>query len=246
LSQAARAGGGWAGAQTRRWSIAEANLLLLTRTISLTTRTLGRPELESSAPSLRRTLPLIVAAGAIYGGVMGSFELDSPERALLMVFGAAKVPLLIFVTTLICLPAYFMLNTVLGLRAEFAAATRAVIAAQAALTLALASLAPFTRFAYFSGLDHRQAILFNAAMFTLATAAGQVVLLRRYRPLIARNPRHRITLWSWVVMYAFVGIQSGWMLRPFVGTPGRPVTFLRDEPFSNAYVVIARLVVGVF
>jgi hypothetical protein len=31
------------------------------------------------------------------------------------------------------------------------------------------------------------------------------------------------------------------MLRPFVGAPGLPVTFFRDEPFSNAYVAVAKL-----
>lgn len=182
--------------------------------------------------------------GAAYGAVMGSFHLTSLDRAMLMVYGAAKVPLLIFVTSLICLPAYFTLNTVLRLRPDFPAAARAVLSAQSSLTLALASLAPLTRFIYWCGVDHRWALLTNAMMFTLATAAAQVVLIRRYRPLITRNPRHRIMLAAWVVMYAFVGTQCGWMLRPFVGTPSMPVTFLRDEPFSNAYVVVARLILG--
>ena len=188
----------------------------------------------------------ITLAGAVYGAVMGSFQLDSAERGLLVLFGAIKAPLLVFATTLICLPGYFTLNTVLRLRPDFPAAAGAIIQGQAALTVALASLAPITRFAYICGLDHRQAILFNAAMFALATAVAQVVLLRQFRPLIARNPRHRLTLWAWVILYAFVGIQAGWMLRPFIGTPGKPVTFVREEPFSNAYVVIASLITGLF
>ena len=97
---------------------------------------------------------------------------------------------------------------------------------------------------YFCGVGHRHAILFNALMFTIAAGAGQVVLWRGYAPLIAQRPRHRVVLWTWLVLYAFVGIQMGWMLRPFIGTPGAPVTFFRDEPFSNAYVVVVRLIVG--
>ncbi|MFO0837863.1 MAG: hypothetical protein U1D55_05005 [Phycisphaerae bacterium] len=65
---------------------------------------------------------------------------------------------------------------------------------------------------------------------------------RYYLPLIRREPRHRITLAAWMVLYAFVGIQMGWMLRPFVGAPDEPPQFFRPEPFSNAYVVVARLV----
>lgn len=36
----------------------------------------------------------------------------------------------------------------------------------------------------------------------------------------------------------------GWILRPFVGSPDIPVSFFRAEAFSNAYVVVARLILG--
>ncbi len=193
-------------------------------------------------------LPLIVlATGPIYGAFMGTFALGTWERAPMIVYAAVKVPLLIFVTTALCLPGFFVLNTVLGLRDDFGRAIRAIFAGQAGLTVALASLGPITRVAYLSGVNHRQALLFNAAMFTVATAVGQVVLMRRYRELTSdpvSGVRHKAMLWMWVVLYAFVGMQLGWMLRPFVGGPDRPVSFFRDEPFSNAYVVIAKLIFG--
>lgn len=210
-------------------------------TLAAVVHSLGRPRLGQAEFPARFCILLIVISGAIYGAVMGSFHLVSFERSALMLYGAIKVPLLIFLTTLICLPAFFVINSALGLRRDFPVAARAVLSAQAALTLALASLAPFTRFVYFCGVTHTRALVFNAAMFTLATLIGQVILLRRYRPLIAASATHRYTLWLWVIMYAFVGMQSGWMLRPFVGTPNKPVAFLRDEPFTNAYIVVLRL-----
>ena len=51
-------------------------------------------------------------------------------------------------------------------------------------------------------------------------------------------------LWLWMLLYAFVGIQMGWMLRPFIGSPALAVTFFRPEPFSNAYEFVLRLIVG--
>jgi len=45
-----------------------------------------------------------------------------------------------------------------------------------------------------------------------------------------------------VALYALVGTQAGWMLRPFVGTPGKEVTFLREGPFTNAFVAVWELV----
>lgn len=206
---------------------------------------LGRPRLGGLADRDWRPLALLIlAAGPLYGAFMGSFALDSAERLLMVLYAAAKVPVLILATTLVCLPAFFALNTVLGLRGDFGPAIRAVLAGQAALTVALASLGPLTALAYVSGVNHRWALLFNAGMFSIATLIGHAIMRRRYRPLIASSGRHRLMLWVWVVLYAFVGVQMGWMLRPFVGTPGMAVSFFRAEPFTNAYVEIIRLVTG--
>jgi hypothetical protein len=182
----------------------------------------------------------------IYGAAMGSFALDSAERLLQVTFSAVKVPVLLAATTILCLPGFFVLNTVCGLRQDFGRAMQAILAGQAGLSVVLASLCPLTRFFYFSSADYSHALLFNAAAFALATVAGQVVMLRYYRVLIRQHAAHRIMLYAWLVLYAFVGIQMGWTLRPFIGAPGIAVTFFREGPFTNAYVVVARLIARVF
>jgi hypothetical protein len=78
-------------------------------------------------------------------------------------------------------------------------------------------------------------------MFALGSGGAQLVLRRHYRPLIARHPRHRLLLRAWLGIYIFVGIQMGWVLRPFIGDPDQPVQFFRTESWGNAYVVVARL-----
>jgi len=185
---------------------------------------------------------LVIAFAPIYGAMMGSYQVDSLNRLLQVPFAALKLPLLLFGTTALCLPAFFVLNTILGLRDDFKAATQAILAAQAALSIILAALAPITRFWYASFDDYQGAILFNAAMFSIATLGGQVALVREYRPLIRKNPRHALMAVFWLAIYSFVGIQMGWMLRPFIGDPSMPISFFRAEPFSNAYVVIAELI----
>lgn len=190
-------------------------------------------------------LPVIILCLApLYGAVMGSFHFVSAERVLQIAYSAIKVPLLLLATSMLCLPGFFVVNTILGLRDDFRESLQAILAGQAGLAVALASLAPLTRFWYFSTLSYRGALLFNAGMFALATIAGQIVMFRYYRELIRRDPRHRAMLYAWMVLYAFVGIQMGWMLRPFVGSPNLAVSFFRAEPFSNAYVVVARLIFG--
>ena len=88
--------------------------------------------------------------------------------------------------------------------------------------------------------DYHLAIVWNGGMFLIASLASQVHFGRIYAPLIARQPRHRLALYSWLVLYVFVTIQLAWMLRPFVGSPGLATTFFRREVWDNAYVVVFR------
>ena len=51
----------------------------------------------------------------------------------------------------------------------------------------------------------------------------------------------------WLVVFALVGAQMGWVLRPFIGAPGQQFTFLRQKQ-SNFFLAVAsdleRLVIG--
>jgi hypothetical protein len=184
-----------------------------------------------------RSWQIVLGCGLAYGGVMGAFDARLGQVA----FSAIKVPLLLTATLLLSLPSYFVLNTLLGVRSDFEEAWRAVIASQAGLTIILLSLAPLTAFWYASSSNYRAAIFFNALMFAVASLGAQVMLRRAYRPLIERDPKHRWLLRIWLVLYAIVGIQMGWNLRPFIGSPDQPVRFFREGAWENAYVIVARL-----
>ena len=180
---------------------------------------------------------IVLGCGLAYGAVMGAFG-GRPKQAA---YSAIKVPLLLAATLVLSVPSYFVLNTLLGLRDDFADAWRAVVASQAGLTIILVALAPLTAFWYASFAGYRPAILFNALMFGVASLGAQAILRRAYRPLIARDPKHRHLLRTWIFLYAFVGIQMGWNLRPFVGTPAEPTRFFRAGPWENAYLVVAEI-----
>jgi cytochrome bd-type quinol oxidase subunit 2 len=183
-------------------------------------------------------LAVVAAGGAVYGGVMGAFGGFAADRLPQIVFSAIKVPLLLAATTALALPSFFVLNTLLGLRDDFPEAARAVAVTQAAVAVVLAAVAPYTALWYASTTDYHEALVFNALMFAVASTAAQWVLRRRYARLVARNRRHRVMLWAWLGAYAFVGIQMGWVLRPFVGQPHARVTFFREGSWGNAYVAV--------
>ena len=75
-------------------------------------------------------------------------------------------------------------------------------------------------------------------MFAVASFSAQWMLRRDYLPLIRKDPKHRWMLRAWIVIYVFVGIQMGWVLRPFIGDPDVPVQFFRENSWSNAYEVV--------
>ena len=166
----------------------------------------------------------------------------APGRFQQLLYSGVKVPILLLATFGLCLPSFFVVNMLAGLRDDFGQVMRALIATQSCVTVVLAALAPITALWYVSCADYNLVLLFNMAMFGIASGTAQIVVRRYYRPLIQREPRHRHLLWAWFVLYAFVGIQMAWVLRPFIGNPHAPVAFFRAEAWGNAYVVVGRLI----
>jgi len=191
----------------------------------------------------RRLALCVLACGAFYGAMMGTFGgFGGHLSGWQMLFSAVKVPALLLVTFALCLPGFFVLNALLGLADDFAEARRALLLAQAALAIVLAALAPFTLLFYASLSRYTAAILFNGLMFAAASFTAQNLLRRLYAPLIARDARHVFMLRLWLALFGFTGVQLAYVLRPFVGDPTQPVAFFRAGAWDNAYVVLGRMI----
>lgn len=194
----------------------------------------GRALQSESVVPLPTIILLSMLAGTFYGATMGTFGAGvSPNLQIL--FSAIKVPLLPFVSFALGLPTLFIAATLLGLRDDFLLALRALLAAAAGQALLLAALAPFTMLCYLSTRDYRTALLFNVVVFGCAAAGGGLLVRRYFRPLIARDVRHKQLLILWLALSLFSGVQTAWMLRPFVGSPNLAPAFVRTEGWSNAY-----------
>lgn len=208
----------------------------------------GRPGAGAPAPagdrpsSLFGITLLMAACGMAYGGVMGTYGGLALDRVWQPGFSAVKVPILIATTFALSVPSFYVLNALAGLRADFPRVIRALMTAQAVLTIVLTSLSPFTLFWYLSGSPYQAAILFNGAMFAVASLGAQWRLRGDYARLIHEKPAHRWMLRAWIVIYVFVGIQAAWVLRPFIGDPASPVGFFREDSWSNAYEVVLGMI----
>ena len=200
---------------------------------------------------LRKVAAIVLVFGPVYGAAMGSYGFVVGKTSLVhqfpqLIYSGIKVPLLIALTVTISLPSFFVINTLLGLRNDFSEALRAIVSAQAGMIIILVSFFPLTLFSYISlaamETSYQLAILINATMFGLASISAQVLLRGYYQSLIRKSHRHLWMVRMWILVFAFVGIQAGYVMRPFIGDPNLPPTFLRKDSFQNAYVKIVELV----
>ncbi|MBL8728022.1 MAG: hypothetical protein JNM25_06300 [Planctomycetes bacterium] len=190
----------------------------------------------------RQLLAFVLLFGCLYGCVLGSFG----GRGLQALYSACKVPLLLLVSTAVCLPNFYVVNVLLGLRDDWSAACRAIFAAQGTFAIMLAALAPVTALVYVSSDHYELAIVANGLMFAIGTTAAQLTMNLHYRALVRHDRRHLIGRAAWVLLYVFVAIQLAWVLRPFLGAPDLPTRFLREDAWTNAYVAVAGVLARLF
>lgn len=220
----------------------------MTSTTSTITRADGalRALLRPDAPTmaLPKLALLVALSGAIQGALMGSYALFNGGSPLFMLWAAFKVPLFLGIAAALCFPALRVLYYLVGLGDEFEPTVRALTAAQAAFSAILASLAPLILVFYASGLSYRGALFFNLALFAVAGLAAQGVARNRLQEVLARDARH-LKLWAvGFGVWAFVGVQLAWNLRPFIGAPDAALQFLRPDAFSNVYLALWKILTG--
>ncbi len=163
----------------------------------------------------------------LYGLVMGISH--SWQQALM---SAIKLPMLFLVTLLICLPTLYFFNLLYGSQLTFAQTTALMMAAvtvTGAITLAFASIALF--FQMTIGEQYTILILLNVGVLAISSWWGLTFLRQGMHHVQHNEPRiqQRRILLTWLLLYAFVGTQMGWTLRPFFGVPGEPFVILRGD-----------------
>jgi hypothetical protein len=185
-------------------------------------------------------LCLVTAAGAaLYGAVLGLWH--GPQLAL---FVAVKLPLVLLLTSLLTVFFSWTVTALLGLPLRFGQVAVLTFLTLAVAGLLLASLTPvaglFTFCAPAPGVQQRTAhnllYLLHTGFVGGCGLAGTAALWRAMRRLDAPVRTLRAVFLSWIAIYALVGGEVAWVLRPFVGSVYHPVVFLRTDAFDgNVY-----------
>jgi hypothetical protein len=240
------------------WTTADE--LLRGRLVSMEELRAGRVAVRSS------TLVAIGACGgALYGVAMGLFGALRPQHAtgLQMLANMAKVPLLFLLTLIVAFPSLYTFSALSGSKLRFVETLKLLLVAIAVNLVLLASFAPITAFFTLSTTSYAFMVLLNCAFFALSGAVSLGVLGRALRAVFeppvkvaipsesadAKPPqRPRVdegaqrVFRTWLVIYALVGSQMAWILRPFIGTQGLEFALFRTREGSFFEGVVTALI----
>jgi hypothetical protein len=161
------------------------------------------------------------------------------------IVSAVKLPLLYALTVLISLPAFYFFNLMAGSRMTFLQTLGLILTSSTVAGVLSLSLAPVSVFFWVSTPNYGFFKLLNVTILGVSAALGIVFLFQGTQQVLQElSPRARKTLlWGWAIIFALVGTQLAWTMRPFFGSPRIPLQLFRAAG-GNFFVDLARSLFG--
>jgi hypothetical protein len=154
------------------------------------------------------------------------------------------MPLLIFLTCAANALLNGMLAQVLGAGLSFRQSALAILMSFTIAALLLAALSPVALFILLNapplssagqGVGHSITLLTDVIFVAYAGIVANRRLLRLLEAICTTPEAARRVFWSWLAGNLFLGAQLAWVLRPFIGSPGLDIQFLRDDPMHGTF-----------
>ena len=188
-------------------------------------------------------LAVIVFGAGCYGAAMGWWR--APQQAF---FVAIKFPLIILLTTLGNALINGMLAPLLGLNIPFRQSFSAIVMSFAITAAILGAFSPLIAFMVWNAPPmsstssaYNFILLAHVAVIALAGTTGNVRLFQLLSKIGGSRAVALRVLGAWLAGNLFLGSQLSWILRPFIGSPGLPVEFLRQNALhGNFYEAVFR------
>lgn len=223
-------------------------------------RAVGPAEPDSArSPRVPRRLlfTLVLLLGGTYGFFMGWYALRThgAEGLRQLASSTIKLPLLFLFTLGVTFPSLYVFGVLTGSRLSFAQSVRVVGEWIVVILAVAASLGPILGFFTVSTESYAFIVLLNAVLLGTAGFAGCLSLQRRlFQAAFAPSagdpsahadlpirPTNVLILTVWIVVFGVVGVQMGWVMRPFVGAPDQPFAIFRATE-SNGFAALLRVI----
>ena len=188
-------------------------------------------EIRDGIGAQEKTRSMVVSTAAflaVYGAVLGS-----THSLLQALSSATKLPLLFLITLAICVPALYVLSILFGASQRLTQSVALVLTAITVTAVLLLSFAPITFFFMLTTSGYQFFKLLNVLFFAIAGGLGMVFLSQGVHVVSSSDKEEgakmrRLLLYVWIVLYAFVGSQMAWTLRPFIGYPDARFELIRE------------------
>jgi hypothetical protein len=205
-----------------------------------------------NAGHLVRDLGLIVVGAGLFGAAAGCWR--DPLQSL---YAGIKLPLIILLTAGGNALLNALLAPLLGLPLKFRQSFLAIVASFALACIILGAFSPLALFVIWNApplaegannsTTHSAILLLLVSAIAFAGVAANLRLLQLLRSFAGNAGVAWRVLIAWLAGNLFLGSQLSWVLRPFIGSPGLPVQFLRDAAFDgNFYEAVFRSAVRFF
>jgi len=192
---------------------------------------------------IRHYLLYSLLFGAIFGLSLGCHALGWQ-----LLSSAVKIPVLLWGTLLICLPALFTFNVLLGSKLSIQQTAAVLAMSTYLLTAILVSLAPIMMFFIISTQEKEFVILLTVLSCGLAGVFGVLLLWQAmgYLTVRAGYPYDAKIIKAWTLIYVFVGTQAAWLLRPFVGDQDHFAVFrqIGGNFYNGLFHIIEEMIKG--
>jgi hypothetical protein len=171
---------------------------------------------------------LVNGLALIYGIVMGCY--NGFAQAL---SSAVKMPVLFSLLILICFPAFYVIQSVLGSRLTLAQMVSIILSGFVYTTSIMVSFSTIVLFFLITGGNYAFIQLLHVAVIGLAGLFGMKHIIDALKYSCEKKgvyPRTGITVFRfWIVILFFVGSQLSWSLRPFIGNRDNPFELFRRQ-----------------
>jgi len=167
-----------------------------------------------------------VVFAMVYGAVLGS-----THSLLQALSSAAKLPILFIATLIICSPTLYFFHILFGSNQTISQSVALILTAITVTSVLLLSFSPISLFFLLTTSHYQFFKLLNVVIFAIAGVRGVSFLSEGIRIVAASQEgasARRNIVRLWVILYAVVGSQMAWALRPFVGAPSLEFELFRS------------------
>ena len=179
---------------------------------------------------------LMCVCSSIYGIVMGSY--NSIQQAI---SSGIKVPLLFSLAILVCFPAFYVIQHVLGSRLGFWQMLKIILAGFVMISMVMVSFSTIVIFFLITGNNYSFLKLLHVAIFALSGIFGMKTILDALQYSCDQKgvyPKIGVAVFKfWILILAFVGMQLSWNLRPFVASRELDFEIFRERQ-GNFYLAV--------